>query len=106
MPKRLEACEKRIKTLMEEAGIKRVKGKTCASYLKHLKEGAIVAAYAHGAVFLWPDGNENYEALIERMNKNSEEAICFLFMLREGNIIRLWDHLLCDVIRRWREDND
>ena len=105
MSKRLGVKEKRIKTLMEGAGLTRVEGKTCASHLKHLKEGAVIAAYQRGADYLWRSTNRHYEAMIEQMNNNPEEPVCFLFMLRDGSIVSLGDLLLCDVIRQWRADN-
>ena len=102
MPRRLNKKCKKIKTLMEGAGITEVGGNTCASHLKHLKEGALVAAYKNGARFFWPDLNHDYEETIER-DQLEGISVCYLFMLRSGDIISLGPTLMQDVIDGWRK---
>jgi hypothetical protein len=82
MPSRLNVKAKKIKTLMQEAGIKRPEGRTCYSHLKHLEDGALIAAYKDGAVFFW-SGEKDYERLLECLHRdlNKQEAVCYLYML-------------------------
>jgi hypothetical protein len=104
MSTRLSPDAKRIKSLMIGAGIARPEGKTCYSLLKHLKAGAMIAAFKDGAIFFWENSNSHYEDLIDRLNVKPK-PVCFLYMTREENIISLSDYLVCDIIRQWRGES-
>ena len=105
MPPRLNKKCKKIKTLMEGAGITGVDGSTCASHLKHLKEGALIAAYKGGARFFWPDLNHDYEETIER-DQMEERPVCYLFMLPDKRIVSLGPTLMQELISGWRAHNE
>ena len=101
MPSRLGVQEKRIKTFMQAAGIKRPDGRTCRSHLKYLEKGCIVMAYKDGAVFFWPDGNEHYEEYVEK-NKNEGRPVAFLYIVNNV-VVKIGDLVLRDTILRWRD---